>query len=84
MNLKELSEAIAPGLNMPATEVRKVCLAMLEKFAELIESQASFSSPVVTFTPTTRPAQPAKLGQPEKSEVKSARLTIRDRTKNVI
>lgn len=77
MNLKELVDLVAAETNLPAGQVRKVSLAMLEKFAGLIDSQTDFVSPVVTLTAVTTPAKPAAEGKPAVPERKFARMAIR-------
>jgi hypothetical protein len=57
--------------------VRKVSLALLEKFAGLIDSQTNFVSPVITLTAVTAPAKPAAEGKPAQPERKLARMAIR-------
>jgi hypothetical protein len=77
MNFKELVDVVSAETQLPAAHVRKVCLAMLEKFAGLIDSQTNFTSPVITLTGVTAPAKPAAEGKPAKSERKFARMAIR-------
>lgn len=75
-NLQTLVEAIASETEIDASTVRNVSLALLNKFASLIEDQEDFSSPVVTFksksiTPEGDDGQP---GGPKKF----ARMNLRD------
>jgi hypothetical protein len=77
MNLKELVDVVAAETELPARQVRKVSLALLEKFACLIDSQTNFVSPVITITAVTAPAKPAAEGKPAMSERKFARMAIR-------
>jgi hypothetical protein len=79
MNFKELIDVITAETNLPAGEVRKVSLALLEKFAGLIDSQANFVSPVITLTAYTNPAQAETEGKPAKPERKFARMAIRSK-----
>jgi hypothetical protein len=77
MNLKELVDVVAAETELPAGQVRKVSLALLEKFAGLIDSQTNFVSPVITLKARTSPAKPAADGKPAMSERKFARMAIR-------
>ena len=79
MNYKELVEVIAAETELPAGQVRKVGLAILEKFAGLIDSQTNFVSPVITLTAVTAPARPATEGKPAVPERKFARMAIRSK-----
>jgi hypothetical protein len=79
MNFKELVDVVAAETKLPASRVRKVSLALLEKFAGLIDSQANFTSPVITLTSYTRPAQPEAEGKPAMPERKLARIAIRSK-----
>lgn len=77
MNFKELVDVVSAETQLPAAKVRKVGLAMLEKFAAVIDSQSKFTSPVITLTGVTAPAKPAAAGKPAQSERKYARMAIR-------
>lgn len=77
MNFKELVDIVSAETQLPAAQVRKVGLAMLEKFAGLIESQTNFTSPVITLTGVIAPAKPATEGKPAQPERKFARMAIR-------
>ena len=77
MNLKELVDVVASETELPAGQVRKVSLALLEKFAGLIDSQTNFVSPAITLTAVTVPAKPAAEGKPAVPERKFARMAIR-------
>jgi len=77
MNLKELVDIVAAETELPAGQVRKVSLAMLEKFAGMIESQTNFISPAITLTAGTSPAKPAAEGKPARPAHKFARMAIR-------
>lgn len=77
MNLKELVDLVAAETDLPASNVRKVSLAMLEKFVYLIDSQTNFVSPVLTLTAFTAPAKQATEGRPNVPERKMARMAIR-------
>ena len=79
MNFKELIEVIATETELPAGQVRKVSIAMLEKFAALIDSQIEFTSPVITLTPFTRPARSEAEGKPAQPERKFSRMAIRSK-----
>ena len=73
MNFKELVDIVSAETQLPAAQVRKVGLAMLEKFAGLIESQTNFTSPVITLTGVIAPAKPATEGKPAQPERHVAR-----------
>ena len=77
MNLKELVDEVAAETKMPAGQVRKISLALLKKFAGLIETQVNFVSPAITLTAVTVPAKPAAEGKPAKPQRKFARMAIR-------
>lgn len=77
MNFKELVDVVAAETELPAGQVRKASLAMLEKFAGLIDSQTNFVSPVITLTAVTIPAKPEADGKPAVPERKFARMAIR-------
>ena len=77
MNLKQLVDAVAAETELPASQVRKVSLALFEKFAGLIESQTNFVSPVITLTAVTAPAKPASEDKKATPERKFARMAIR-------
>ena len=79
MNFKELVDVVAAETEVPAGQVRKVSLVLLEKFAALIDSQSNFVSPVVTLTARTAPAKPATAGKPAVPERKFARMAIRSK-----
>ena len=77
MNIKDLVDSVSADTQIPAAQVRKVSLAILEKFAALIDSQTNFTSPVITLTAVTAPAKPASEGKPARPERKFARMAIR-------
>jgi len=77
MNLKELVDIVAAETELPAGQVRRVSLALLNQFAGLIDSQTNFVSPVITLKAVTAPAKPAAEGKPAVPPVKFARMAIR-------
>jgi hypothetical protein len=79
MNIKELVDAVSTETQLPAAQVRKVSLAILEKFAGLIHSQTNFTSPVITLTAAISPAKPATGDKPAHPERKFARMAIRSK-----
>lgn len=79
MNLKELVEIVAAEAELPKPQVRKVSLALLEKFVGLIDSQENFTSPLITLTSFTRPAQPETEEKPAKPQRKLATMAIRSK-----
>ena len=79
MNLKQLVDEISVETELPAGQVRQVSLALLKKFAALIDDQSNFVSPVVILTPVTAPAKPASADKPAVPERKFARMSIRSK-----
>ena len=77
MNFKTLIDVVAAETELPAGTVRKVSLALLKKFAGLIDSQTNFVSPVITLTAFTAPAKPETDGKRAKPERKFARMAVR-------
>jgi hypothetical protein len=77
MNLKELVDVVSSETGLPAGQVRKICLAVLEKFSSLIDSQTDFVSPIVSFKSFTSEAKPASDDNPARPERKFARMTVR-------
>ena len=77
MNPKELVHVVSAETGLPAGEVRKVCLAVLEKFSGLIDSQTDFVSPVVSFKSFTSEAKPASGDKPSRPERKFAHMIVR-------
>ena len=82
MNLKELIETLSNETGLPAGQVRKISLAILEKFAGLIDSQTDFVSPIVNFKSLTSEAKPATEDRPAKPSIKFARMTVRPTKEN--
>ena len=74
-NLKSLVDAIALETDVPPGTVKKVSMALLQKFAGLIEEQENFVSPVVTFKSVTISPKTVD-GQPREPQ-KLARMKIR-------
>lgn len=77
MNFKDLITEISQDTKIPAADVHKVGVAMLERFSHLIEEQQDFISPLVTLTAVTIPARPAAGDKPAMPERKFARMAIR-------
>ena len=76
MNLKELVDAVSQDTKIPAGQVRLISLALLEKWAKLIEAQHNFASPVVTFQSFTSKPIAASEGKPAVPARKFARMAI--------
>jgi hypothetical protein len=74
MNVKELVFSVSSETGVPAAQVRKVTNSILEKFAELIDNQDVFTSPVITFQASK---VSAKEGNPDQPERKVARMQRR-------
>lgn len=77
MNFKELVSAVSSETGVPASEVRKVGNAILEKFAELIDTEGKFVSSVITIQGMTLPAKEANGDSPGRPERKMARMKRR-------
>jgi len=77
MNFKEIVDEISQDTKVSPGDVRKVGLAMLERFVRLIDEQEDFISPVINLKAVTTPAKPADGDKPEIPERKFARMTIR-------
>ncbi|MFO8238182.1 MAG: hypothetical protein R6U00_08040 [Prochlorococcaceae cyanobacterium] len=77
MNFKQLIDEVSQDTKIPAGDVRKVGLAMLERFARMIEEQQNFASPLITLTAVTTLARPATGDKPAVPERKFARMAIR-------
>ena len=73
MNFKSLCQKISDDSNIPLKEVRTVSGAILQEFAQLIESQDSFISPYITFKSITKNSTDDSEEQP----VKFAKMHIR-------
>ena len=76
MNIKELVAAVSVETNIPAAQVRKVTIAVLGQFSQLIESKGNFKSSVLTIAGVVIPAKPATDEKPERPERKMARMRI--------
>jgi hypothetical protein len=77
MNFKQLIDEVTQDTKIPAGEVRKVGVAILERFSRLIEEQQNFASPLITLTAVTTPARPAAGDKPAVPARKFARMAIR-------
>ncbi len=77
MNFKQLLDEVSQDTKIPVAEVRKVGMAMLERFSRLIDEQQNFVSPQITLTAVTTPAKPAAGDKPAVPERKFARMAIR-------
>jgi hypothetical protein len=76
MNFKELVQEISQETKLSAGDVRKVGLAMLERFVRLIDEQQDFISPMISLKAVTTPAKPAAGDKPEIPERKFGRMTV--------
>ena len=74
-NLKSLIDEVASETDIKPGTVRKVSLAILNKFASLIENQEDFISPVISFKSKTSPLK-GDEDQPKEPQ-KFARMNIR-------
>jgi hypothetical protein len=77
MNFKELVSAVAADTKLPPGQVRKICLAIFNEFARLIENQDNFSSPVIKLRSKTQPATGGNDGKTAKPKRKFASMKIR-------
>ena len=75
-HFKAIVQNIASEKDVEIATVRKVSLALLKKFASLIEYQENFFSPVVTFR--SKSVTPKTEGGQAGGEQKFARMTICD------
>lgn len=82
MNFKQLIAEVSKDTNIPAGDVRKVGVAMLQRFAHLIEEQQNFTSPLITLTAGTTAARPAVDDKPARPARKFARMAIRKKPKS--
>jgi len=78
MNVKELVFSISTETGLPAGQVRKITNSVLEKFADLIDNEDSFTSPVITFQVTKLPAKDGNPGQPERKVARMQRRIKKD------
>ena len=79
MNFQQLIDEVSQDTNIPAGDVRKVGVAILERFSRLIEDQQNFASPLITLTAVTAPARPAAGDKPAVPALKFARMAIRQK-----
>jgi len=79
MNFKELVTSVAAETNLPASEVKKVSQVVLQKFADLIETQGKFSSSFITFKAGTSSAREASEGKAARPPRKVARMVVRQK-----
>jgi len=77
MNFKQLITEVSKDTKIPAGDVRKVGMAMLQRFAHLIEEQQNFTSPLITLRTGTTAARPAVDDKPARPARKFARMAIR-------
>jgi hypothetical protein len=77
MNFKQLIDEVSQDTKIPAGDVRKVGLAILNRFARLIEEQQNFTSPLITLTAGTTAAKPAVDDKAARPARKFARMAIR-------
>ncbi|QVL52571.1 MAG: hypothetical protein KFB97_14410 [Cyanobium sp. M30B3] len=77
MNMKELVAAVSAETNIPAAKVRKVTAAVLDQFAQLIESKGKFTSAAITIAGVVIPSKPATDDKPEQPERRLARMRVR-------
>jgi len=76
MNFKEFFDAATTETEMPADQVLKACLAILEKLAGLIGNQINLTSPAINFRTRTSLANTKEGGKPERPERKFVRMMI--------
>ena len=77
MNFKQLITEVSKDTKIPAGDVRKVGMAMLQRFAHLIEEQQNFTSPLITLRTGSTAAKPAVDDKPAQLARKFARMAIR-------
>lgn len=79
MNFKELVSKVSEETGLPPGQVRKTCLAILDSFADLIENQGNFVSPVLAIKGVMLPAKPESDLKPALPERKIAKMRLRRR-----
>lgn len=77
MNLKELVSVVSSETAMPASDVKVITSSVLEKLADLVDSQDKFVSSIVTIQSTTVRAKPAEGDKPAREERKVGRIQRR-------
>jgi hypothetical protein len=77
MNFKELVSIVSNETGVPAADVRKVGNSMIAKFADLIDEQGKFVSPLITIQGITLSAKEASEDKPARPERKIARMRLR-------
>ena len=77
MNFQELVSTVSAQTGIPAGQVNKVGKAILKEFAELIEKQDVFLSPILTFRTSIRASLEADGEKPFRPEQKFARMIVR-------
>ena len=76
-NLQNLVLTISSETGIPASQVSQVAAAMLDGFAELINSQGKFTSPGLVINGIVLPAKDGSDGEPARPERKVGRMTLR-------
>lgn len=81
LDFREAIANVPEDTKLPAGDVRKVGVAMLERFARLIEDQQAFISLDGHAHPRYHPNPPAAAGKPALPERKFARMAVRPKPK---
>lgn len=76
MIFKQLIYEASQETKVPAAEIRKAGVCMLERFALLINEQQNFVFPLITLTAVTTPARPAAGAIPSVPSRKFVRMAI--------
>jgi len=72
LNLKDIVHSITESEGIPAGRVRKVTLALFEKFGEAVDNGERIIAPGFVLKPRTLPARESDGDQPARPETKVA------------
>ena len=72
MNLKDIVSSISESELIPAGQVRKIALALLEKLGEAVDNGEKITAPGYVLNPRTIPAKEADGDKPARPETKVA------------
>lgn len=70
MKFKDIVSSISESESIPAGQVRKVVLALLEKIGEAVDAQERITVPGFSLNPRTIPAREAYDDKPARPETK--------------
>jgi len=72
LNLKDIVSSISESDLIPAGQVRKIALALLEKLGEAVDNGEKITAPGYVLNPRTIPAKEADGDKPARPETKVA------------